>query len=94
MTEPTHNPVERWGRFEVALSGPQEGNPFLYVQFGAVFTHKHRAIAVDGYYDGDGVYRARFMPDTLGELAIELRMTAGDLRAANRYTMAVTLPPD
>ena len=63
--------VERWDRFEVALTGPQEGNPFLDVQFGAVFTHKHRAIAVEGFYDGagaggEGIYRVRFMPDTLG----------------------------
>ena len=32
------------------------------------------------------------MPDTLGELAIELAMTAEPHRAANRYTTAVTIP--
>ncbi|MEM8747062.1 MAG: sugar-binding domain-containing protein [Actinomycetota bacterium] len=37
------------------------------------------------------------VPDTLGELAIELTATdaqTGDLLATNRYTTAVTLPPD
>jgi beta-mannosidase len=33
------------------------------------------------------------VPDTLGELAFELTMTAGDITSHNRYTTAVTLPP-
>ncbi len=33
------------------------------------------------------------VPKTLGELAIELTMTAGELVSHNRYTTAVTLPP-
>ncbi|MCA9896455.1 MAG: DUF5060 domain-containing protein, partial [Anaerolineae bacterium] len=28
---------------------------------------KHRVVDVDGFYDGAGTYRVRFMPDTLGE---------------------------
>ncbi len=59
--------VERWDIFEVVLAGPRAGNPFVDVQVGAVFRYKHREIAVDGFYDGDGVYRVRFMPDTVGE---------------------------
>ncbi len=34
------------------------------------------------------------VPDTLGELSIELTLTAGDVRSANGYRTAVTLPPD
>ncbi|NND75919.1 MAG: hypothetical protein HKN44_13015 [Ilumatobacter sp.] len=33
------------------------------------------------------------VPDTLGELAIELVMTSGDTTSHNRYVTAVTLPP-
>src|SRR6266567_343224 len=58
--------VEQWGIFELELAGPATGNPFQEVEFGAQFTHKHRSITVDGFYDGDGVYRVRFMPDTPG----------------------------
>ena len=58
--------IERWGIFELALSGPTEGNPFTDVQFGARFQHGHRTIDVDGFYDGAGVYRVRLMPDTIG----------------------------
>ncbi|MBN1247227.1 MAG: DUF5060 domain-containing protein [Anaerolineae bacterium] len=63
----TRSTAERWGIFELALEGPANGNPFLDVTFGATFTYKHRAVAVDGFYDGDGIYRVRFMPDEEGE---------------------------
>ena len=60
-------PVERWAVFEAAFKGPADGNPFLDVQFGAEFRFRHRIVEVDGFYDGAGVYRVRFMPDTAGE---------------------------
>ena len=58
--------VERWGLFELALAGPQEGNPFLDVEFTARFTQGDRSFEPQGFYDGDGVYRVRFMPDAAG----------------------------
>jgi hypothetical protein len=58
--------VERWGIFELALHGPQEENPFLDVAFGARFQHEHRVVHADGFYDGEGVYRVRCMPDAIG----------------------------
>jgi len=63
----TASPVERWGIFEARLPGPQDGNPFADVSFGARFSHGHRTIAVDGFYDGNGEYCVRFSPDTVGE---------------------------
>jgi hypothetical protein len=58
--------VERWGIFELALRGPAEGNPFLEVELAAEFTDGERRIGVTGFYDGEGVYRVRFMPDAEG----------------------------
>ena len=58
--------VERWGRFEISLPGPSTGNPFLDVRFGASFRYEHRTVEVTGFYDGGGTYRARFMPDEIG----------------------------
>jgi hypothetical protein len=58
--------IEQWGIFELTLQGSAEGNPFLDVELSAQFSYKHRVIEVDGFYDGDGVYRIRFMPDTQG----------------------------
>ena len=59
--------VEQWGVYEIALHGPTNGNPFLDVNFSARFTNDtmdNNSIEVNGFYDGDGIYRVRFMPDT------------------------------
>jgi len=73
------NRIERWGVFELALSGPTGGNPFLDVQFGARFTYQHREIRVAGFYDGHGTYKVRFMPDALGEWTYTTRSSASEL---------------
>lgn len=59
--------VERWGIHEIKLEGPREGNPFVDGQLSAVFQQEHRSVEVTGFYDGDGVYRLRFSPDSPGE---------------------------
>ena len=59
--------VEQWAVFELALSGPSHGNPFVDVTLRAEFSYQHRVVSVDGFYDGDGTYRVRFMPDVPGE---------------------------
>jgi hypothetical protein len=60
------NATERWGMFEIALTAQHAGNPFIEVNFRATFRYEHRAIDVAGFYDGEGVYKVRFMPDTEG----------------------------
>ena len=82
----TPQTVERWGLFELACPASAADNPFE-VGFGATFRQQHRAVRVRGFYDGDGVYRVRFAPDseglwsyeTYGELA-ELHGVAGEFR--------------
>ncbi len=59
--------VEQWGVFEVALHGPTNGNPFLDVKVSARFTQGEAAVEANGFYDGDGIYRVRFMPEKTGE---------------------------
>ena len=58
--------VRKWDVFELELSGPSTGNPFLDVTLTASFTHGDSAIRVNGFYDGDGTYRVRFMPPEQG----------------------------
>jgi hypothetical protein len=58
--------TERWGRFELTLPGPAGGNPFQDVQLSARFQYKNRVVEPDGFYDGNGTYRIRFMPDEPG----------------------------
>ncbi|WP_042196352.1 DUF5605 domain-containing protein [Paenibacillus camerounensis] len=59
--------VEKWGRFEIVIQGPQIGNPFVDVRLAAKFEFGHRSIEVDGFYNGNGEYCIRFMPDKVGE---------------------------
>jgi hypothetical protein len=63
--------VEQWGTYEVALKGPTNGNPFLNVRFGAKFAQGYDSIEVPGFYDGDGNYRVRFMPEKPGSWKYE-----------------------
>jgi hypothetical protein len=69
--------------FELELAGPAAGNPYQEVTFGAQFTFQHRSIIVDGFYDGDGVYRVRFMPDTPGTWSYHTRSTSETLSDAH-----------
>src|ERR1035437_2081028 len=72
-------PIERRDRFELQLAGPAEGNPFLDVRFSAEFRQQHRAVQVDGFYDGGGVYKVRFAPDAEGEWSYVTRRNGGEL---------------
>ena len=58
--------VEKWDVFELSLSGPVEGNPFVGVRFGAVFENGDQSVEQEGFYDGNGLYKIRFMPDIEG----------------------------
>lgn len=58
--------IAQWDIFELVLEGPEAGNPFMDVEFGADFTFQHRTVKVRGFYDGDGRYKVRFMPDVIG----------------------------
>jgi hypothetical protein len=57
---------EQWGFAEIVLQGPADGNPFLNVELSATFQRDGRQQHVQGFYDGEGVYRIRFMPDEVG----------------------------
>ena len=71
--------VEQWGVFELALTGPTNGNPFLDVKFSAHFTQGTNDIEAGGFYDGEGIYRVRFMPETQGEWRYVTESSSTDL---------------
>ena len=79
--------VERWGIFETQLSGPASGTPYIDVSFAADFQFQHRTVAASGFYDGDGVYRVRFMPDAEGEWIFTTRSNRSELNGkTGRFT--------
>jgi hypothetical protein len=71
--------IERGGLYEAEFRGPSSGSPYIEVKFGADFRFEHRAVSVDGFYDGEGVYRLRFMPDAEGEWTFTTRSNRPEL---------------
>ena len=66
-TSKNGNPsIARWDDIELNLPGPTTGNPFLDVTLTATFRFQHRFVSVDCFYDGEGSYKVRFMPDEAG----------------------------
>lgn len=59
--------AERWSVYELELQGPAHGNPFTDVTISAEFSQGERRVTAPGFYDEDGIYRVRFMPDAEGE---------------------------
>ena len=66
-TNTSSGTVEQYGLFEAALPGRTVGNPFTDHTISGHFTSVHDSIRVDGFYDGDGIYRIRFMPSHTGK---------------------------
>lgn len=60
--------TSQWDVCEIVLhGGPAGGNPFTEVALQAEFSMGDRSVLALGFYDGDGVYRIRFMPEHQGK---------------------------
>ncbi|MDB4582143.1 DUF5060 domain-containing protein [Draconibacterium sp.] len=59
--------IEQWDVFEIELSGPKEGTPFIDVELNATFKLNKKSVKVPGFYDGNGIFRIRFSPDEVGD---------------------------
>ncbi|MDR1106128.1 MAG: DUF5605 domain-containing protein [Treponema sp.] len=64
--------VERWDVFEAAAAGREDGNPFTGRVIRGTFRSKSETVTADGFYDGGGVYRVRFMPSFEETYSFEL----------------------
>ena len=52
----------RYGVIELAMEGPSEGNPFTDQWVRGTFESPSETKTAAGFYDGNGLYRVRFMP--------------------------------
>ena len=86
-------PVEQWGAAEIELAGPQDGNPFVDVELSATFRQGMRSLQVAGFYDGDGKYKIRFMPDAVGSWEYETRSNRSTLSGKTGKVQAVAPKP-
>ncbi|WP_339316669.1 DUF5060 domain-containing protein [Paenibacillus sp. FSL R10-2734] len=60
--------IEKWSVFEIHLKGPATGNPYWDVEITVEFRHiAGKTVNVSGFYNGEGNYLIRFMPDQVGQ---------------------------
>lgn len=77
--------VEQWDIFELSMEGSQEGNPFVGVQLSAIFSQQNQQTGTfkiyepEGFYDGNGIYKVRFMPDATGAWTYETKSNKEEL---------------
>src|ERR1051325_10490897 len=95
--------VEQWGVFELKLNGPTNGNPFTDVKFSARFREgglistvsgrSNLTVEANGFYDGDGIYRVRFMPEKIGVWGYETESSAPELNGrTGEFTVTKSSP--
>ena len=70
--------VEKWGIQEISINVPEEGNPYIQCHISGIFTGKDEQIKTDGFYDGNGIYKIRFMPSFEGEYQFRLEGSCPD----------------
>jgi len=78
VTSP-QEPVEMWDVAEISLTGPSDGNPFVEVELSATFQLDGEVHTVPGFYDGDGIYRVRYMPHVTGRWTFTTHSNNGQL---------------
>jgi hypothetical protein len=71
--------IEKWGIYEISLSGPATGNPFVGIELSAAFRNGDKACEPEGFYDGDGIYKIRFMPDSIGTWTYKTKSNRDEL---------------
>lgn len=83
--------VQRWGIIEITVNGPSGGNPFTEQEFSGTFTGEKEEKTVRGFYDGDGIYRVRFMPSYDGNYTYSTFGTFPEAKTEGAFT---AMPPE
>ena len=73
--------TEQWDIFELTLKGPSDGNPFVDTKLSAEFRQAGEVFEPEGFYDGNGVYKVRFMPNAAGKWTYVTRSNRQELDA-------------
>lgn len=64
--------VEKWDVFEISVHGYSDKNPFVDYGIQGIFINKNEKKEVNGFYDGEGIYKVRFMPSFEGEYSFQI----------------------
>lgn len=82
--------IEKWGIFELSLHSKEIGNPFIGTRFYATFKNGKEIFQPEGFYDGNGIYKIRFMPDKEGIWTYETHSNRDTLNGIKGYFMCVS----
>lgn len=82
--------IEQWGMFEWSGKGKSSGNPFADVTIRGRFQGPGEDVTTEGFYDGDGVYKIRFMPRNQGHYTFQIGGDFSDESFAGEFD--VTAP--
>jgi hypothetical protein len=75
------NKIQKWDLFEVSFNGTSEGNPYVGTTFAALFSNGDEVIEQEGFYNGNGTYIIRFMPDKEGTWSYVTSSNKSELNA-------------
>ena len=79
--------IEQYNPFEVTLHGKTQGNPFTdYTIFGT-FAGEKETLRAEGFYDGDGTYKVRFMPSHTGKYTFSIGGSFSDEVAEGEFAV-------
>ncbi|MDE6132853.1 MAG: DUF5605 domain-containing protein [Oscillospiraceae bacterium] len=79
--------VEKWGIFECSVKGKTDGNPFIDYSITAHFESESECKTVNGFYDGDGIYKVRFMPSFEGTYKFTVDGSFSDDKCGGEFTV-------
>lgn len=79
--------IEKWGMLELSFQGKKDGNPYVDYQIKAVISGEKEKVEVNGFYDGDGVYKVRFMPSYEGVYSYQVTGSFADAGESGEFTV-------
>lgn len=81
------NTVEKWCVYEVTVEGRSDKNPFVDYNIKGLFQGKNEKVEVDGFYDGEGTYKVRFMPSFEGDYSFKIYGNFNDKTFEGNFTV-------
>jgi len=78
--------IEKWDVLEISCEGACDGNPFVDYDITGFFSSKNENKTVKGFYDGDGIYKVRFMPSFTEEYSFEIKGSFSAEQASGIFT--------
>ncbi len=76
-----------WDIAEFEFKGYSDKNPFVDYEIKGEFSSESETKTVHGFYDGDGIYRIRFMPCSEGEYSYRIYGTFSDTEHTGKLSV-------